>query len=79
MVQPQMKRERVQRQNAAPGEVPSVDMRRLEESLRTNWEQHPEMWEHIPPEDRGAAFEKYREQTIRRVEERAKNIESPQN
>ena len=82
MVQPRppmQKRERTQRPDSDPGEVPPDDIRRLEESLRTKWEQHPEMWEHIPPEEREAAFQKYREQTIRRVEERAKNIESPQN
>lgn len=76
MVQPARRRERAQRQDLAPGEVHPDDMRRLEESLRIRWEQHPEMWEHIPPEDREAAFQKYREKATQRVKERAKNIES---
>ena len=40
----------------------------MEERVRKVWDQSPWMWEHIPPEDRQAAYEKHRERMLAQME-----------
>lgn len=39
---------------------------RWEELLRIQWDQKPELWQHIPPGDRDEAFEKYRDKMLQK-------------